>query len=224
MRPRLVRTVAVLVPFQLAEPNLISVPLLQRWWACVSKELTQIVGTTLVLLAIPGLPNLAFACSCMWAGPFAKVALGKELIVLGEVMDHYKNSMEVQIIEVVKGTEERKTIRIWGDNGALCRPYVAHFPIGTRWLLAVFPLPEKTGETRSPWQGFASPPGRREYTISVCGDFWLEVRGETAIGRITVNDYSNFLEWVPLGDMLAWLRSNGKSPMLSPTPLSTSSR
>jgi len=189
----------------------------------MSPRLVRTVAV-LVLLAILGLPKSALACSCMWAGPYAKVALGKELIVLGEVMDHYKNSMEVQIIEVVKGTEERKTIRIWGDNGALCRPYVAHFPIGTRWLLAVFPLPEKTGETRPSWQGFASPPGRREYTISVCGDFWLEVRGETAIGRITVNDYSNFLEWVPLGDMLAWLRSNGKSPMLSPTSLSTSSR
>jgi len=224
MHLRFLRTVPVLVPFQLAEPNVISVPLLQRWWACVSKEWTQIVGTALVLLAILGLPKSAFACSCMWAGPFSKVTLGKELIVLGEVMDHYKNSMEVQIIEVVKGTEERKTIRIWGDNGALCRPYVAHFPIGTRWLFAVFPLPEKTGETRPPWQGFASPPGRREYAISVCGDFWLEVRGERTVGRITVNDYSNFLEWVPLEDMLAWLRSNGKSPTLSPTPLSPSSR
>jgi len=176
-----------------------------------------------VLLAILGLPKSAFACSCMWAGPFSKVAPGKELIVLGEVMDHYKNSMEVQIIEVVKGTEERKTIRIWGDTGALCRPYVAHFPIATRWLLAVFPLPEKTAETRPSWQGFASPPGRREYAISVCGEFWLEVRGDRAVGRITVKDYSNFLEWVPLNDMLAWLRATGKSPTLSPTPLSPSS-
>jgi len=177
-----------------------------------------------VLLAILGLPKSAFACSCMWAGPFSKVAPGKELIVLGEVMDHYKNSMEVQIIEVVKGTEERKTIRIWGDTGALCRPYVSGFRVGTRWLLAVFPLPEKTAETRPPWQGFASPPGRREYAISVCGDFWLEVRGDRAVGRITVKDYSNFQEWVPLKDMLAWLRATGKSPTLSPTPLSTSSR
>ena len=101
---------------------------------------------------------------------------------------------------------------------------MAHFPVATRWLLAVFPLPEKTGETKPPWQGFASPPGQREYAISVCGDFWLEVRGDRAVGRITVKDYSNFLEWVPLNDMLAWLRATGKSPTLSPTPLSTSSR
>ncbi|HET7854679.1 MAG TPA: hypothetical protein VFM04_09515 [Candidatus Methylomirabilis sp.] len=165
----------------------------------------------LVLLAILGLPKSAFACSCMWAGPFSKVAPGKELIVLGEVMDHYKNSMDVKVIEVLKGTEERKSIRIWGDNGALCRPYVSHFPVGTTWLLAVFPMPEKTL-------------GGREYAISVCGEFWLEVRGDRAVGRITVKDYSNFLEWVPLNDMLAWLRASGQAPQLSPTVVSPPSR
>ena len=175
-----------------------------------------------ILLAILSPPQWAFACSCMWAGTFSRVAFGKELIVLGEVMDHYKNSMEVKVVEVIRGTEERKTIRIWGDNGALCRPYVSGFPIGTRWLFAAFPLPEpRVGDGGSSFsEGFHSRPGNRQYAISVCGDFWLEVRGERTVGRITVNDYSNFLEWVPLKDMLAWLRSNGKSPTLSPTPLS----
>ena len=37
-----------LVPFQLVEPNLISVRLLKLWWACVAKALTQMVGTALV--------------------------------------------------------------------------------------------------------------------------------------------------------------------------------
>ena len=92
------------------------------------------------LLMTLSLPSLAIGCSCMWGGPFTKVALGKELIVLGEVRSHHKNSMEVKVLEVLKGKEERKTIRIWGDNAALCRPYVSAFPVGTTWLLAVFPL------------------------------------------------------------------------------------
>ena len=181
------------------------------------------VGRTVsvvVLLANLSLPGLAFACSCTWGGPFSRVALGKELSVLGEVLDHYKNSMDVKVIEVIKGKEERRTIRIWGDNGALCRPYVSGFPIGTRWLLAVFPLPEKTGEQPAAYrEGFSSRPGNREYAISVCGDFWLEVRGERAVGRITVDHNSNVLEWVPLSEMLAWLRLSGKAFTLSPTPL-----
>lgn len=173
-----------------------------------------------VLLANLSLPSLASACSCTWGGPFSRVALGKELIVLGEVLDHYKNSMEVKVIEVIKGTEERRTFRIWGDNGALCRPYVSSFPIGTRWLLAIFALPEKTGEQPAAYrEGFSSRPGKREYAISVCGDFWLEVRGERAVGRVTVDHHSNVLEWVRLSDILAWLRSSGKAFKLSPTPI-----
>lgn len=174
-----------------------------------------------VLLVIFTLPTLAIGCSCMWGGPLTKVALGKELIVLGEVRSHHKNSMEVKVIEVLKGNEERKAIRIWGDTGALCRPYVSAFPIGTTWLLAVFPLPGKTVDEHSPSsrEGFMSPPDRREYAISVCGDFWLKVQGERAVGRVTLDRYSESFEWVPLEDMLAWLRSGGKAVRLSPTPL-----
>jgi len=78
----------------------------------------------------------------------------------------------------------------------------------------------QTGEQPTAYrEGFSSRPGNREYAISVCGDFWLEVRGERAVGRITVDHDSNVLEWVPLSEMLAWLRSNGKAFTLSPTPL-----
>ena len=171
-----------------------------------------------VLLASLSLPQWALACSCLWAGPFSRVAPGKDLIVLGEVLSYYKNSMEMRVIEVIKGTEERKRIRVWGDNGALCRPYVNHFPIGTKWLLA---LQKTIGEHRpSFWERFFSAPAESEYAISICGDFWIEVRAERAVGRITVEHHSNDLEWVPLNEMLTWLRSNGKALTLSPTPLS----
>jgi hypothetical protein len=187
----------------------------------VSKKSTRIVGTVLALLVILALPKSAFACSCMWAGPFSKVAPSQELIVLGEVLSHYKNSMDVRVIEVLKGTEEGKTIRIWGDTGALCRPYVSHFPVGTTWLVAV----RKTTAEQSPpfWERLLQPAHKSDYAISICGDFWLKVQDDRAVGRVTVKDYSNFQEWVPLKDMLAWLRSNGRSPILSPTPLSPSS-
>src|SRR5712691_9777588 len=125
--------------------------------------------------------------------------------------------MDVRIIEVLKGTEEKKTIRIGGDNGALCRPHVSHFPAGTRWVLAVSSLPERPIGDPSFQRGFTSPPGKREYAISVCGDFWLEVRGDRALGRITVETHSSFVESVSLSDLLSWVRSNGNAPQLSPT-------
>ena len=174
------------------------------------------------LLVTPALPNGAAACSCLWGGPFSKVALHKEVIVLGEVVSYYKNSMDVQVIEVIKGKEKRGTIRIWGDNGALCRPYVSLFPIGTTWLLALSALPTKTvGEQLKlgSEEGFISSPDNKEYDISVCGEFWLKVRREEAVGRITVNHDSKLVERVPLKDIVAWLRSNGTAFRLSTIPV-----
>jgi len=180
-----------------------------------------------VVLAVALLVNLSFpsgavACSCLWNGPFSKVALHKEVIILGEVLSYYKNSMDVQVIEVIKGTEIRNTIRIWGDNGALCRPYVSLFPIGTTWLFAVSALPTKTvGEQLKSGsdEGFISSPANKEYAISVCGDFWLKVRHEEAVGRITVDHQSKLMERVPLKEIIAWLRSNGTAFKLSTTPV-----
>jgi hypothetical protein len=66
-----------------------------------------------ILVALPGAPSVALACSCAWAGPFTKVAPGQALIVLGEVRSHHRNSMDVAVVDVVKGVADRTTIRIY---------------------------------------------------------------------------------------------------------------
>ena len=176
----------------------------------------------MALLVNLTLPTGAVACSCLWGGPFSKVALHKEVIILGEVLSYHKNSMEVRVIEVIKGTEDRTTIRIWGDNGALCRPYVTHFPIGTTWLLAISALPTKTvGEQLrfSSEEGFISSSDNKEYAISVCGEFWLRVRHEEAVGRITVDHQSKLMERVSLKEIIAWFWSNETVFRLFTTPV-----
>jgi len=55
----------------------------------------------MALVALLTAQNLAMACTCSWRGPFAKVALGQELVVYGEVLDYYKHSMEVKVLEVL---------------------------------------------------------------------------------------------------------------------------
>lgn len=150
----------------------------------------------LALLVTVLAPGVALACSCMWSGPFTKVALGTELVVLGEVRSYYRHSMDVAIIEVLKGGEDRREIRVWGDSGALCRPYVTAFPRGTRWIFAL-----------------KREPGTRDYIISVCGEYWLEVRGDQAVGRVVVAEHGGIKESAPLVDMLAWIRSGGATPL-----------
>ena len=180
----------------------------------------------MALVALLTAQNLAMACTCLWGGPFTKIALGQELVVYGEVLDYYTHSMEVKVLEVLKGKEERSAIRIWGDNGALCRPYVHSFPIGTRWIFAVSRLPETMMNDRSPsfWGTFFSNPSKRDYVISICGDFWVAILGERAVGRITTPQHSRILEWVPLREIISWVRLNGQGVPLSPTPAPASDR
>jgi hypothetical protein len=45
--------------------------------------------------------------------------------------------MNVQVLEVIGGACNAPTLRVWGDSGALCRPYVNAFPAGTEWTFAV---------------------------------------------------------------------------------------
>ena len=114
------------------------------------RRLTLIIAVLVALL-----PGAALACSCAWGGPFTRVALGTDLIALAEVRSYYRHSMDVTIVEVLRGIETRQAIRIWGDDGALCRPYVTAFPHGTRWIFALKRLPGPDARAR------ASPPARR---------------------------------------------------------------
>jgi hypothetical protein len=154
-----------------------------------------------MLLAALAAPGAALACRCIWAGPFTKVALATDLVVLADVRSYERHGMDVAVIEVLKGEEVRRTIRVWGDDGALCRPYVATFPRGTRWILAL----ERERET-----------GSSDYAISGCGAFWLSVRSDQAVGRVSAVERGAPVESIPLASMLAWIRSGGATPFASP--------
>lgn len=120
----------------------------------------------------------AHACSCAWAGPFLNVAPGTPLIVRARVVGHSMRSrdvdlaMDVEVLEVLKGSAKGKRIRIWGDNGAQCRPYVSAFPVQTEWFFAITELRE-------------DGPGNGDYVISVCGEFWARVEGDNVTGRLS---------------------------------------
>jgi len=45
-------------------------------------------------------------------------------------------SMTVEIIKKYKGGESRKRIKIWGDDGTMCRPYLSEFKINNYYLIA----------------------------------------------------------------------------------------
>ena len=51
--------------------------------------------------------------------------------------------MTVEIIKKYKGKEQREKIKILGDNGILCRPYLSDFKINGYYLAAPIPIENK---------------------------------------------------------------------------------
>tara|TARA_R110002094_G_scaffold75484_1_gene82830 strand:+ start:237 stop:752 length:516 start_codon:yes stop_codon:yes gene_type:complete len=94
----------------------------------------------------------SFACDCECDGDcsFSQISSGMEFVALVKVVEYsdyldqeiigYDKkmpfSMTVEIVKKYKGTESRKRIKIWGDDGAQCRPYIADFEVGKYYLIA----------------------------------------------------------------------------------------
>jgi len=57
-------------------------------------SILRLLALLVTLLA----PGVALACSCMWSGPFTKVALGTDLVVLAEVRSYHRHSMDVAVL------------------------------------------------------------------------------------------------------------------------------
>lgn len=94
--------------------------------------------------------SISFACDCecndCWfsnnsqSGFVALVKVIEHSDFLEYKIDGYDKkmpfSMTVEVIKKYKGVESKKLIKIWGDNGILCRPYIANFEVGTYYLIA----------------------------------------------------------------------------------------
>jgi hypothetical protein len=114
-----------------------------------------------------GLPE-AHACSCTDEGGFLQVVDRSHTVVSGTVAAHQGAAlplfMTVEVDRVLQG-EAREVIRVFGDDGALCRPYVTTFDVGERFVWAL------------------SPDGD-DFSVSVCGTYWLTVEDDVAVGRL----------------------------------------
>lgn len=124
--------------------------------------------------------SAALACRCDLNGAsFEHLAKNGTLVVQGIVDSQAtpKGAMRVKVSRVVRGSlaQPDEPIRIWGDDGKMCRPYATQFPRGTEWFFVL--------DNRS-FGGFPQQPGPRDYSISICGAYWLRVDGERVSGRI----------------------------------------
>lgn len=130
-----------------------------------------------------------FACGCNSQYPFLKVATSADVVALVKIVKYitFKDinkektpmSMEVEVIETYKGVVTTKIITVWGDNGALCRPYLSWFVEGNYYVIAFF----KGEDGKENWTHQNEK--ITDYTISICGEYWLNVdmKEQTAKGN-----------------------------------------
>lgn len=84
-------------------------------------------------------------------------------------------------------------MKIWGDNGVLCRPYISNFKIGEYFLIA----PKKITKEND----WGESPG--DYTFHICNTDYLKVDNSTGIAtgqyskeksKITLSEFEKKLE------------------------------
>lgn len=129
------------------------------------------------------------ACSCLWQGSFSKIIDQADLIVGGEVIARKGNSADLQIEHTfldrqVNLPEFNSVIRIWGDNGQLCRPDINNYPPGTRWLFALKKITEPSPDGFNPNTPNISHGRRNDYYLSQCGAYWLQLHDNYASGNL----------------------------------------
>lgn len=150
-----------------------------------------------------------FACDCECVGDcsFKSVSSGSDFVALVKVIEYsdfieeqidgYDGnmplSMTVEIIEKYIGSEKRKKIKIWGDNGALCRPYITNFEIGKYYLIA----PSLLTETNE--NGI-----KNDYDFFSCSTDYLSVDFDK---KIAYGEYSKRENQVTLKDFEKEIKS-----------------
>ena len=149
---------------------------------------------TIILLLIS---TLTFACSCKWGGNFISTSKYSEVIIKAKVIEmlwhfedgetlsseesygdyliktgkeHYQ-SIRVEVIELIRGKEQRKTFEIYGSDGVDCRESIHLFEIDKIYIFGIY----KTEKTE-----YSQPnEDENDYAIGGCSENWLEYLSET---------------------------------------------
>jgi hypothetical protein len=137
------------------------------------------------------LTSATYPCSCEWGGNFIVSTKNSPLVVKVKVIEtlyHFEDgktisdknereeyvllkeqeyylSIKVEVIQKLKGFEERKTFEIYGSNGFDCRESVGQFEPGKTYIFALHP--SSNSEYNAPNED------EDDYWIWGCSEHWL---------------------------------------------------
>lgn len=144
----------------------------------------RFTSVTALLISLLLSAPTARACSCIWQGPFTEVQGKTDLVVSGEVVQRKGNSLDLRVTEVLRGSEFRETVRVWGVTGELCRADVTDFPPGSHWVMALQRIDEVPEGGFNPATPNISYGRRGDYSLSRCGVYWLQQTNDLVSGNI----------------------------------------
>lgn len=145
-----------------------------------------------ILLTIIGISiwTRGQTCDCDYIGNFLVASKNAEAIFIVKVREHgdyisltgtvptavsVPTTAIFEIVKTLKGNSDNKAIRVFGDNGVLCRPYVDVFRKDKYYVVG---LQRCDGNERSETTD--------DFEISGCGEFWIDYNPATDMvtGRI----------------------------------------
>ena len=127
---------------------------------------------------------LSSACECLWQGSFSEVAPTTDLVVLGTVGRVKGNAIDIDVDVTLTGPDWATAPRVWLKSGDYCRPNVAEFAKGQRFIFALRRLTEVPVDGFNPSTPNLSYGRVGDYALSNCGGYWLKVEGLRASGNL----------------------------------------
>ncbi|MDA8738355.1 delta-aminolevulinic acid dehydratase [Luminiphilus sp.] len=127
---------------------------------------------------------LSSACECLWQGSFSEVAPTADLVVLGTVGRVKGNAIDIDVDVTLTGPDWATAPRVWLKTGDYCRPDVAEFAKGQRFIFALRRLTEIPVDGFNPSTPNLSYGRVGDYALSNCGGYWLRVEGLRASGNL----------------------------------------
>lgn len=133
----------------------------------------------LLVLIFSSIQITLVACSCVFIESFCETttfgsdSTWADLIVYGEKISNQEDGMEVEVLNIFHGVENRSSIFIKRGNGADCGEDTDRFNIGEQFIFALIKGDPRGTDSTSYW-------------LSICGINFLKVEeGAKVVGPIT---------------------------------------
>ncbi|MEQ8800933.1 delta-aminolevulinic acid dehydratase [Haliea sp.] len=123
-------------------------------------------------------------CSCLWQGSFAEVEAQTDLVAAVTVLGGKGNSLDVTVDRILRGREFNEKVRLWLKARDYCRPDAEGFPVGTRWVMALYRIAEEVPGGFDPDTPNISYGRIGDYRLSSCGGYWLELHEDRVTGNL----------------------------------------